>query len=539
MTMTWLSQCKPDFIYLEAGRAVEPMVYSDGAASWVLRSTEVKLTPVSGNQMVTIASPNEEIKRVILRWERSWSGPVQVLGDHWERGYGDLEWRGLVPERKLPWYFLVHIEEVTHGIGVKTRPGAICYWQADPRGFTLTLDVRNGTLGVQLGNRILSAATIVFREGKQGETPFEAASAFCRSLCDDPLLPDEPVYGSNNWYYAYGNSSHAEILNDCRIVVELSPKGGPRPYMVIDDGWQPIRLNGNSCNGGPWDRGNQLFPDMRRLAAEMKEIGVKPGIWYRPLLTSERVNSGLKRRKSDGDGSTVLDPSAPEALEMIAEDVQRLADWGYQLIKHDFSTFDIFGKWGFEMNESLFAYREPFRDRSKTTAEIIVNFYRVIREAAGDAIIIGCNTIGHLAAGLVHIQRTGDDTSGHEWERTRKMGVNTLGFRMPQHRAFFLADADCVGATDKLPWGLNRQWLELLAKSGTPLFVSADPSILTEEMKSDIKAAFEWASAYIPSGEPLDWIETTCPEKWKLAGEILTFNWNELCELRNSVEAAK
>lgn len=86
--------------------------------------------------------------------------------------------------------------------------------------------------------------------------------------------------------------------------------------------------------------------------------------------------------------------------------------------------------------------------------------------------IIGCNTIGHLGAGLMHLNRTGDDTSGRIWERTRRMGVNTLAFRLPQHNTFYHIDADCVGIFGMIPWEKNRQWADVLAKSGTPLFVS-------------------------------------------------------------------
>ena len=45
----------------------------------------------------------------------------------------------------------------------------------------------------------------------------------------------------------------------------------------------------------------------------------------------------------------------------------------------------------------------------------------------------------------MHLNRTGDDTSGRIWERTRRMGVNTLAFRLPQHNTFYHIDADCVG----------------------------------------------------------------------------------------------
>lgn len=107
-----------------------------------------------------------------------------------------------------------------------------------------------------------------------------------------------------------------------------------------------------------------------------------------------------------------------------------------------------------------------FADRSRTTAEIIIDHYRSIRAGADDAVLIGCNTIGHLSAGIFDVTRTGDDTSGKEWDRVRKMGVNTLAFRMPQHGTFFAVDADCVGqtATNSIPWAKNQQWLDLLAQ---------------------------------------------------------------------------
>ncbi|PYT32182.1 MAG: hypothetical protein DMG58_10690 [Acidobacteria bacterium] len=43
-------------------------------------------------------------------------------------------------------------------------------------------------------------------------------------------------------------------------------------------------------------------------------------------------------------------------------------------------------------------------------------------------------------------------TSGRDWNRTRRMGVNTLAFRGVQHGAFFATDADCVGIMAAVPW---------------------------------------------------------------------------------------
>jgi alpha-galactosidase len=118
------------------------------------------------------------------------------------------------------------------------------------------------------------------------------------------------------------------------------------------------------------------------------------------------------------------------------------------LIKHDFSTFDLTGRWGFQMADGVTEDGWTLADGGCTTAEAIIDLYRCLREAAGeDAVLLGCNTISHLAAGIFEMQRTGDDTSGKEWDHTRKMGVNCLAFRAPQHGSFYAVDADCMGLT--------------------------------------------------------------------------------------------
>lgn len=471
------------------------------------------------------------IKRIIARWKCEIGPEVRILGDHWERNYGDAEWRGIIPERIMPWYFLISDGETTHGYGVKTGPNAMCFWQVNESDITLCMDVRCGGSGVILSGKKLHIATAVCRQGKEDESPFAATKALCKLMSDNPVMPLFPVYGGNNWYYAYGRSNQIQILEDSKRISGWASSNNNRPFMVIDACWQEIFIKDSVCSGGPWYRGNNGFPDMESLAAEMKNIGVRPGLWCRPLLTVEKVPDywifKSDRFKNNYEGG-VLDPSIPEVLDHIGRDIARFSGWGYELIKHDFTTYDIFGRWGFNMAEQITDDGWSFADRSKTSAEVIKGFYQVISKYSKAALIIGCNTVSHLAAGLFHIQRTGDDTSGMEWERTRKMGINTLAFRMPQHGTFYAVDADCVGLTSNVPWELNKQWLSLLSQSGTPLFISASPDALGEEQERDIRKAFEIASKPIPAGEPLEWFETTCPSKWLLNGNKVEFEWNDM-----------
>jgi alpha-galactosidase len=336
-----------------------------------------------------------------------------------------------------------------------------------------------------------------------------------------------PVYGANNWYYAYGISSPQEIIRDSQITSELSPDTSNRPFSVIDAGWQYA----GSCYGSPWNCGNRIFPDMPLLAADIRRTGCQPGIWYRPLLNNQFLPDAWllspQRFSAPNQPGTILDPSVPEVVEILRQDMSRFAAWGYALVKHDFSTFDLFGRWGFQMDRSVTDGAWSFHDTSRTSAEIVGAFYQALSQAAGpQTILIGCNTIGHLAAGSFHLQRTGDDTSGREWERTRKMGINTLAFRAPQHRAFFEVDADCVGLTGQIPWELNRQWLDLLSRSGMPLFVSASPDALGPEPRAALRAAYARAARPAPTAEPLDWLETTTPARWNFGGEVVEYSWS-------------
>jgi alpha-galactosidase len=519
----------PDRVNLYSSREVICLSHqSEG--KWTAKSVKCLLKLEENSLKIFLTSPKLPVSRLCLRWQTEFPEQSRFLGDSWERSYGELEWRGLFPERVMPWYMLIYDGKLTHGLGVKTRSRSFCFWQTDAEGVSLWLDVRCGSVGVQLGTRTLEAATVVFRRGEEGETPFQAAQAFCQQLCTSPRLPSHPVYGGNNWYHAYGKSSATQILDEAKLISDLSPNPDNRPYMVIDDGWQICREPGN---GGPWCMGNAKFPDMAALASQIQAVGAKPGLWFRPLLTAEYVPQEWKlgvQRQSHLGIEYPLDPSQPEVLELIRNDMQRFLDWGYQLIKHDFTAWDIFGRWGRQtwvkpLGAELTDDGWTFSDRSRTTAEIILELYQALRESAGDAILIGCNTVNHLGAGFFELQRIGDDTSGLEWERTRRMGINSLAFRIPQHQAFHAVDADCVGLTPLVPWEKNQEWLTLVAQSGTPLFVSANPASIKVEQRQALERAFTFAAKELPPGEPLDWLYNTCPRRWKLNGEEVTFNW--------------
>ncbi len=455
--------------------------------------------------------------------------PVRVLSDCWERSYGDLAWGSVQPYKLMPWAFAVSngtdsardvSTRYTECWGVSVRPKAFCAWQYERRGVTLTLDIRCGGAGVRLMGRELAVCEV-----KTGEyrcmSAYMALKRFYAGLCSDALTLEKPVYGSNNWYYAYGKSSRAQILRDAELISRLCAGNQNRPYMVIDAGWS------EHWGSAPWDAGNREFGDMRALAQEIAARGAIPGIWVRYLSDEDGALKDIPdawRQKRD---RRYLDPSHPEVLSEVKRITRLLTqEWGYKLIKHDFSCHDMFGDWGFRRPSWLAEYKESFFDETRTSAEIAVELYKTVYEsAAPGTVILACNAPGFLTAGLCHINRAGDDTSGKSWERTRRMGVNSAAFRFMYDGAFYKADHDCVGVTGQIPWEKNRKWLELVSKTGTPLFVSVDPDVPTDAQLSELSEALRHAQTQTDSAVPLDWMDTCCPERWLINGEETEYDW--------------
>jgi alpha-galactosidase len=349
-------------------------------------------------------------------------------------------------------------------------------------------------------------------------------------MCENPRLPKQPVYGINDWYFAYGNNSAKLIKETTALMAQFATNTSNPPFSVIDAGWAAYSpsLPGDGGWADDFSKPNEKFKDMHLMAEEIVSLGMRPGLWTRALCAKYNDKASLLLpviKGRDNPKNPVLDPTIPENLDRVKYNIALYRKWGYNLVKHDYSTYDITGRWGFEMTESITQPGWSFYDKGKTTAEVINQLYHAIRESAGDMYLIGCNTMSHLSAGVFELNRTGDDTSGKEWARTRKMGVNTLGFRMPQHNTFYAADGDCVGLTNLVAWDKNKQWMQLLAESSAPLFISAQPDALGAEQKGFIKQCFAKAAAVQPEGEPLDWLTNAFPSRWKLNNREVDFDW--------------
>ncbi len=519
----------PNAIKILSGNDFYALQSSD-KQTWSYRDVIVRLKNTKDSVAVLVHSPTFALKEIQMSWKIASQKNAVVLGDAWERTYGDVSWKSSNTTKKLPWYCIEYTDNNTTCFGVKTGCSAICYWRIADNNLQLNLDTRNGGNGVQLGTRMLNAVEIITAKNEGNENVFATVRRFCKQMCDKPRKVDQPVYGINDWYFAYGNNSADLILQHTSLLAPLVSNTSNKPFSVIDAGWalkSPL-LPDDCCWGDDFAKPNAKFGDMQKLAGEIKKLGMRAGIWTRPLCArhQDRKNLLAPSIPNRNDAKMpILDPTIEENIQRIKNIITTYKQWNYELVKHDFSTYDIFGKWGFEMNDTMSVSSWQFNDNSKTNAEIILYLYKSIRDAATDMYLIGCNTISHLSAGIFELNRIGDDTSGKEWERTRKMGVNTLGFRMVQHKNFYEVDGDCVGLTTAIPWDKNKRWMQLLAQSSAPLFISAQPDAVGAEQKIFIKECFDNASKLQPIAEPLDWLTNQFPSKWKLDDKVVEFDW--------------
>ncbi len=506
-------------------------VLVDGAADAAKR---VKLLPCCSarRDVFVYVSGEEPISKVELVWNVPLPKDALVYCGDWERTYAKAGWYRMGDSAApnggwKPWYFLVNDGNRTDGYGLMVQPNVFGAWKVEPGRVTLSLDLRAGTRPLRLKGRILNACTLVSRRGAEKETPFAAAQEFCRRMCPKPRLPKSPVYGYNDWYCAYGKNSATNFLADAQVFVDCCKGLENRPYVVVDDGWQLANANTAPADGFWRDVRPKLGMPMDEVARRVRAMGAKPGLWYRPFLSWRAAGKMLA---PGGDkGIPPLDPTCPELREKVKGDIACFRSWGMKLVKIDYITFDWMFTWGHKLRETPMAARYVgWRDDSRTAAEVVRDLYVAMREAAGDdMIIIGCNALDHFAAGLFELQRTGDDTSGCDWSRTCSYGVNTMGARMHHDRTFYAVDGDCVGLTElgKVPWEKNRMWLDLLANSGTTLFVSWRRQCMNDEVRAALTEACRKASGVQPSAEPLDWMENLCPSRWRFGQQEKLYKW--------------
>jgi alpha-galactosidase len=212
----------PQAVLVQLADGAHPLTTSDHK-TWTYQDVTVRLSYHQHELQVAVQSPTQALREVQLRWPYTTAAGATVCGDQWERTYGNVAFEAPQAGRRLPWYFIQHENDATTCFGVKTGCAAFCSWQVGGGNMQLNLETTSGGVGVQLGGRTLAAATIITTQNEKKENAFATARRFCSLMCEHPRLPKQPVYGINDWYFAYGRNSRDLIMQHTALLADLAP----------------------------------------------------------------------------------------------------------------------------------------------------------------------------------------------------------------------------------------------------------------------------------------------------------------------------
>lgn len=481
-------------------------------------------------------------------WENKSS--VKILTDEWERCYGDAGVKEFKPNITIQSAWDIHLFDMQEGFNLSASffeiPNAKIAFtlnqseKSNKCDFIIDGDVRAGMRGV-----ILSAGDsfrlhdLVFLMS-QGSC-LDALERYALLVAQRNNISPVKILPSGwlDWYLSYGKTSEEELLKQLDFISNELKDFGVE-YFQVDSGWQAgidlLQPPHNIVAGGPWEPNSRFPHGMKWLADRIRERGLKPGIWVRPL----QVIEGGSQRKENPEWfnkNGQIDSSHTGVQDYLRGMFRMFTeDWGYEYIKYDFASFDTFDAWGPQLFGDAAAHVEP-SNQSMTTISAYQHVVELMREAAGENVhLLACNSLMPSTLGCTDAFRVGDDVG--EWRRTFHYGVKSIPARYYTNGIYWRNDPDCLLVREQFTVGQARMWASLIAISGGLVFISEDLTSLPAQRLAIIKnilPVYHNTTKSYQYGRPIDILENELPQVWHLpvaksfgAWDIAAvFNWGE------------
>lgn len=474
----------------------------------------------------------------------------KVLSDEWERCYGAAGVREMTEQDPLQSAWDMHLFDLHNHINCSLSyyevPNTKLSFALTPRqgqrsvDLMVRADTHAGTRGIMVpaGNSFtVSELMIRLVDG----SPWEALEGYARIVARRNGVSPPPIIpvGWVDWYFSKAQTTEDDVLRNLDFIArELKDFG--LEYVQIDSGWQlgveTTPPPHNVIAGGPWVPNSKFPRGMKWFADEIRKRGLKPGIWVRPF----HIIDGAKERAEHPEWFNdrgQMDCSNPEVRLYVQHVLTMLTEeWGYEYVKYDFPSFDLFGEWGPKLFADHAAHQEPY-DQSRTNIESCRDSLKIIAEAVrGKAHLLACNSVMPPTLGLAEVFRIGDDVG--DWNRTFTYGVKSVSARYYTNGAFWTNDPDCLLVREPFTMGQAQMWASLIALSGGAVFVSEYLSKLPLERIEILKKVMPvYRNLRQPYGfgRPVDLFEKDPPQVWSLHVEkefgdwtiVGLFNWTD------------
>jgi hypothetical protein len=288
-----------------------------------------------------------------------------------------------------------------------------------------------------------------------------------------------PPSGWCSWYFYYQEIGEDEVKRNADWIAQNLKDYGA-VYVQIDDGWQGTG-HGLGENRD-WTTIDKRFAGgMAGLAAYIKSLGLKPGIWLAPHGQSNetvvKLNHGAFLLKPDGssasstwEGRFLVDPSTPESRLYLKDLFSTLSRWGYEYFKIDGQPIVIR-----EYRNNKSSMKHPVDD----TDELYRDTLGSIRAAIGpNRYLLGCWVIPLEGVGLMNGSRIGADVLPN-WDGFKFALRATMEYYF-LHNVAWYTDPDVLVVRSPLSLEQARAWATLQGLTGQ--------SLLTSDRLSDLSA---------------------------------------------------
>jgi hypothetical protein len=280
-----------------------------------------------------------------------------------------------------------------------------------------------------------------------------------------------PPAGWCSWYFYFQEINQDEIKRNAAWIAENLKDYGA-VYVQIDDGWQGIG-HGLGENRD-WTTIDKRFSGgMDTLAAYIKSLGLKPGIWLAPHGQSNETilknNHGVFLLKPDGtsasstwEGKFLVDPSTPESQKYLKDLFTTLSKWGYEYFKIDGQPIVIR-----EYRNKKSAMKSPADDTDALYRQTLSS----IRAGIGaDSYLLGCWVVPLEGVGLMNGSRTGADVLAN-WDGFKFALRATMEYYF-LHNVAWYNDPDVLVVRAPLPLEQARAWATLVGLTGQAALTS-------------------------------------------------------------------
>jgi hypothetical protein len=358
---------------------------------------------------------------------------------------------------------------------------------ANPDIFLMTL----GNVTTPLANATFDpvADRVVFADGRVFSHYYrDSLHVKFYAPIDKSIFPLPPS-GWCSWYYYYQEIDPAEVMKNAHWVAStLKPFGAQ--YIQIDDGWQGTGHGlGENRDWSTIDK--RFAPGMTTLTAEIRKLGLTPGLWLAPHGQSNaavvRANPGVFLLRSDDssasdtwEGTYLVDPSTQRSREYLRNLFTTLAGWGFDYFKIDGQPIVV---------DEYRAKKSFMKGNPEDPDRLYRGTLGSIRAAIGpNRYLLGCWGTPIEGAGIMNGSRTGGDVVP-AWDGFRVALAATMRWFF-LHNIVWYCDPDVMLLRTPLSLDQARAWATLQGLTGQALMASDRLPDLPEERVEIMKRVF-------------------------------------------------